>query len=142
VSSLTRGRDILHSQIRCFPHLEGQVRVFTSTRNKVAQLYSQALGFFFFVTSYDSHGYGGGIRTKMKDKFGVMLRPTISRSVCLGIRRPPGAQDHIFITVRQLQVSLMWGPLSDERKGLSFARVTVGSKKSVVNMYNLHFTCF
>jgi hypothetical protein len=31
----------------------------------------------------------------------------------------------------------MWGALSDERTGLSFARVTV-SNKSVVSMYNLH----
>jgi hypothetical protein len=38
---------------------------------------------------------------------------------------------------------LMWGALSDERTGLSLARVTVSSSKSVVSMYsyNLHFTC-
>jgi hypothetical protein len=35
----------------------------------------------------------------------------------------------------------MWGVLSDERTGLSFARVTVRSSKSFVSMYNLHFTC-
>jgi hypothetical protein len=34
---------------------------------------------------------------------------------------------------------LMWGALSDERTGLSFARITVSSNKSVVSMYNLHF---
>jgi hypothetical protein len=34
------------------------------------------------------------------------------------------------------------GALSNERTGLSFARVTVSSNKSVVNMYNLHFTCY
>jgi hypothetical protein len=33
---------------------------------------------------------------------------------------------------------LMWGALSDEKTGLSFARVTVNSNKSVVSMYNLH----
>jgi hypothetical protein len=37
---------------------------------------------------------------------------------------------------------LMWGALSDERTGLLFARVTVSSNKSVVSMYNLHFTCY
>jgi hypothetical protein len=37
---------------------------------------------------------------------------------------------------------LMWGALSDERTGLSFARVTVRSSKSVVIMCNLHFTCY
>jgi hypothetical protein len=37
---------------------------------------------------------------------------------------------------------LMRGALSDERMGLSFARVTASSNKSVVSMYNLHFTCY
>jgi hypothetical protein len=37
---------------------------------------------------------------------------------------------------------LIWGALSDERTGLSFARVTVSSNKSVVSMYNLYFTCY
>jgi hypothetical protein len=36
---------------------------------------------------------------------------------------------------------LMWGVLSDERTGLSFASVIVSSNKPVVSMYNLHFTC-
>jgi hypothetical protein len=52
---------ILLSQIRDSTNLEGQVPVFISPRNRVTQLYPQALG-FFFVASYDSQGYGGGIR--------------------------------------------------------------------------------
>jgi hypothetical protein len=36
---------------------------------------------------------------------------------------------------------LVWGALSDERTGLSFARVTISSNKYVDSMYNLHFTC-
>jgi hypothetical protein len=51
---------ILLSQIRDSPHLEGQVLVLISPRNRVAQLYPQALG-SLFVVSYDSKGYGGGI---------------------------------------------------------------------------------
>jgi hypothetical protein len=64
LGSESRGtRDhILLSQIRDSPNLEGQVPVFISPRNRVAQLYHQALG-SFFVASYDSQGYGGGIRT-------------------------------------------------------------------------------
>jgi hypothetical protein len=47
-------------------------------------------------------------------KVKVMLRPTVSRPVCLGIYNPPGAQDQIFITVRQMQVSC--GALSLTRR--------------------------
>jgi hypothetical protein len=55
---------ILLSQIRDSPNLEDQVPVFISPRNRVAQLYSQALG-FLFVASYDSQGYDGGIRSRL-----------------------------------------------------------------------------
>jgi hypothetical protein len=41
-------------------NVEGQVPVFISSRNRVAQLYSQALG-SLFVAFYDSQGYFGGI---------------------------------------------------------------------------------
>jgi hypothetical protein len=56
--------DILLSQIRDSSNLEAQVPVFISPRNRVAQLYTQALG-SLFVASYDSQGYGGGIRPRL-----------------------------------------------------------------------------
>jgi hypothetical protein len=51
---------ILLSQIQVSPNLKGQVPMFISPRNRVAQLYPRALS-SLFVTSYDSQGYGGGI---------------------------------------------------------------------------------
>jgi hypothetical protein len=36
----------------------------------------------------------------------------------------------------------MWGVLSDERTGLSLARVAVSGNKPVVSMYNLHVACY
>jgi hypothetical protein len=53
------GDHILLSQIRDSPNLEGQIPVFISPRNRVAQLYPRHWVPFF--VSYDSQGYGGGI---------------------------------------------------------------------------------
>jgi hypothetical protein len=47
------------------PNLEGQVPVFISPRNRMAQLYPRALG-SIFVASYDSQGYDGGILTRLR----------------------------------------------------------------------------
>jgi hypothetical protein len=55
---------ILLSQIRDSLNLEGQVPVFISPRNRVVQLWPQTLG-SLFVASYDTQGYGEGIRTRL-----------------------------------------------------------------------------
>jgi hypothetical protein len=52
---------ILLSQIQDSTNLEGQVPVFLSPRNRVAQLYPQALG-SLYIASYNSQGYSGGIQ--------------------------------------------------------------------------------
>jgi hypothetical protein len=52
----------LLSQIRDSPNLEGQVHIFTSPRNRVAQLYPQALC-SLVISSYDSRDCGGVIVT-------------------------------------------------------------------------------
>jgi hypothetical protein len=63
IGSESRGTHdyILLSQNRDSPNMEGQVPVFISPRKRVGRLYPQALG-SFFAASYDSQGYGRGIR--------------------------------------------------------------------------------
>jgi hypothetical protein len=54
--------DITVTDSRRPSNLEGQVPVFISPRNRLAQLYPEALG-SIFITSYNSQGYVGGIQT-------------------------------------------------------------------------------
>jgi hypothetical protein len=60
-----------------------------------------------------------------QDNVKVILRPTVSPPVRLGIRNPSGTSDQffpfsltIFLVVPGL---LMWGALSDEKSGLYFS---------------------
>jgi hypothetical protein len=49
------------------PQPGGQVPVFISPRNRVARLYTKALG--SILVSYESQVYGGGIRTRLHMDF-------------------------------------------------------------------------
>jgi hypothetical protein len=66
-----------------------------------------------------SHGKSSQQLKPSEVKVKVMLRPTVSRPICLCVKHPTGAQDRIFVIVRQLRV-VIWGTLSDCRTGLSF----------------------
>jgi hypothetical protein len=60
------------------------------------------------------------ISTELSLSLSLILRPTVSRPVCLGIKHPSGAYDQVFITCVTVTVLFLWGALSDERSGLSF----------------------
>jgi hypothetical protein len=114
LGSESRGtRDyILLSQIWDSPNLEGQVRVFISHRNRVAQLYPQALG-SLFVASYDSQDYGGCIRTHLHTTYQSQIHiatdgQSVSKSWC---RALCGAHDQIYVYYYlTVTVLFLWAP--------------------------------
>jgi hypothetical protein len=56
------------------------------------------------ISGYHNNELYQALASQVEVKVKLMLRPTVSRRVFLGVKHPSGAQDQIFITVRQLQV--------------------------------------
>jgi hypothetical protein len=94
---------ILLSLFLRLPNLEGQVPVFISPGNRVAQLYPRALG-SIFVTSYVSGQF------LHQDQDRVMLRPTVSRPVHLGVEPPLEQMMRFYISITFF-LRHVWRPL-------------------------------
>jgi hypothetical protein len=81
------------------PNLEGQVPVFISPKNRVAQIYSRALGSLFspLMTRRAKVEvfYLASTQDKGQVEVEVNLQPTVSRPVCLGAGIPSGSHDWI-----------------------------------------------
>jgi hypothetical protein len=94
---------ILLFQFRDYPNLEGQVPIFISPRNRVAQLYSQTLG-SLFAAFYHSQCCGGGIRTRFH--VGWCLKSLLQLSWLLTSQRgtyrkhPVSNSDYCLVRIR------------------------------------------
>jgi hypothetical protein len=103
--------------IRDSSNLEGQVPIFISPRNRVARLYPQALG-SLFVASYNSQGYGGGIRTRLHAGISTLESWT--------------SQSHVATDGRPVSQSVSLGLLFFDSYGLVFVGRPLGREDGSV----------
>jgi hypothetical protein len=125
---------ILLSEIRDSPNLEGQVPVFISPRNRVAQLYRQALG-SLFVASYRDSIQRKSLSYVTTDGQSVSLSWC---QVSIWGLRPDFYPSHTLAGL------LMWGSLSDDRSGLPFT-IAAGPRQpshSCVRVPRDSWSCF
>jgi hypothetical protein len=74
-----------------------------------------------------------GWHLKILLSLSLMLQPTVSRPVCLGIKHPSGLMTRFLLPYgirRTVAGLLIWGALSDERMGLSFTLASGPSQRS------------
>jgi hypothetical protein len=113
---------ILLSQIRESSNLESQVPLFISPRNRVAQLYPQALG-SLFVVSYDSQGRILWIESNKRYR-------KYKKSAHMPCLTNP-------ISQTTLDISLIWSPLisndvANSPRSVCYARFFAGFHKALV----------
>jgi hypothetical protein len=131
---------ILLSQIGDSPNLEGQVPVFISLRKSVARLYPQALS-SLFVVSYDSQGYGGGIRSRLHTglEYGVLSAVVMKSSLfwditqCNSIQLSSSSEAASCAAAQEFS-NLLWNPKVYNRVVKNLSLVPTLSQIDPVNI--------
>jgi hypothetical protein len=98
---------MLLSQIRDSPNIEGQIPAFIP-QEQDGPVMPPSTG-FPFCPLLRLAGWGDHL-TEVKVKVKVKSRSMVNRPACLGVKHPSGAEDQIFITVRQLRVCCCGAP--------------------------------